>query len=71
MTVTVFNADGYPIKKLINNEYLGSEGSISWDGIQDDSSKAPVGIYVFYISVYDIDGNVKKYKKTGVLASKL
>jgi len=71
MTVTVFNAGGYPIKKLVNNEYLGSEGSVSWDGIQDDSSKAPVGIYVFYITIYDIDGNVNRYKKTGVLASKL
>jgi len=71
MSVTVFNAEGYPVRKLINNEYLGTEGSISWDGIQDNNSKAPVGIYVFYITVYDVDGNVKKYKKTGVLATKL
>ena len=70
MTVTVFNSGGYPIRKLVNNEYLGTEGSVSWNGIQDDNSKALVGIYVFFITVYDIDGNVKKYKKTGVLASK-
>lgn len=71
MSATVFNAEGYLIKKLINNEYLGTEGSISWDGMQDDNSKAPVGIYVFFITVYDVEGNVKKYKKTGVLAAKL
>ncbi len=70
MTVIVFDAGGYPIRKLINNEYLGTKGSVSWDGIQDDNSKAPTGIYVFYITVYDIDGNVKKYKKTGVLGIK-
>ncbi len=71
MTVTIFNAGGYPVKKLVNNEYLGTEGSISWDGIQDNNSKAPVGIYVFYISLYNLNGDVKKYKKTCVLATKL
>ena len=71
MSVTVYSADGFPVRKLINNEYIGTEGSISWDGIQDNNSKAPVGIYIFYITVYDVDGNVKKYKKTGVLATKL
>jgi len=71
MSTTIFNAEGYLVKKLTNNEYLGTEGSISWDGLQDNNSKAPVGIYVFYITVYDIEGNVKKYKKTGVLATKL
>lgn len=71
MSATVFNAGGYPVRKLVNNEYLGTEGSVSWDGMQDDNSKAPVGIYVFFITVYDVDGNVKKYKKMGVLAAKL
>lgn len=71
MSVTVFSAEGYPVRKLTNNEYLGTEGSVSWDGLQDDNSKAPVGIYVFFITVYDVDGRVKKYKKTGVLATKL
>lgn len=71
MSVTIYNSEGYPIRKLVNNEYLGTEGSVSWDGIQDNNSKANVGIYVFYITVYDVGGTVKKYKKTGVLATKL
>ena len=71
MSATIFNSEGYLIKRLVNNEYLGTKGSISWDGLQDDNSKAPVGIYVFFITIYDIDGKVKNYKKTGVLATKL
>jgi len=71
MTVHVFNSGGHLIRKLVNNQYLGVEGAVNWDGIQDDNSKAPIGIYIFYIQVYDLNGNVKKYKKTGVLASKL
>ena len=71
MTVNIFNAGGQLVRDLANNEYLGTEGSVNWDGIQDDNTKAAIGIYVFYIQVWDLEGNVKKYKKTGVLASKL
>jgi hypothetical protein len=71
MTVNIFDANGQPARQLVNNEYLGTSGVINWDGIRDDNSKAPIGIYVFYIQVFDLDGNVKKYKKVGVLASKL
>lgn len=71
MSVTIFNSEGYLVQELSNNEYLGTEGSITWDGMQDDNSKAPVGIYVFFIKIYDVDGKVKYYKKTGVLATKL
>jgi len=71
MSVTVLNSNGAIVRKLIHNEYIGVEGSISWDGIRDDNSKAPIGIYIFYITIYDDLGTVKKFRKTGVLASKL
>ncbi len=71
MSVSIFNTEGYCIKKLSNNEYLGTHGTVSWDGFQEDNSKAPVGIYVFFITLFDTEGNVKNYKKTGVLATKL
>jgi hypothetical protein len=71
MTVNVFNAGGQLVRDLVNNEYLGTEGTVNWDGIQDNQTKAPVGIYVFFIQVWDLEGNVKKFKRTGVLASQL
>lgn len=71
MTVDVFNSGGNLVRKLVNSEYLGTEGSIYWDGIMDDHTKASVGIYVFFIRVFDLEGKVKKYKKTCVLAAKL
>lgn len=71
MSVIIYNSNGFSVRKLVNNEYLGTAGTISWDGIQDDNSKAPVGIYIFYITVFDMDGNVDKYKKVGVLATNL
>lgn len=71
MTTNIYNANGQLVKELVNNEYLGTTGSVNWDGIQNDNTKAPVGIYVFYIQIFDLEGNVKHYKKTGVLATKL
>ena len=71
MTIDIYNSNGYPVRNLVNNEYLGISGSINWDGIQDDNTKASVGIYVIFIQVFDLDGNVKQFKKTAVLASKL
>lgn len=71
MTIDIYNSNGYPVRKLVNNEYLGVSGSINWDGIQDDNTKAAVGIYVIFIQVFDLDGNVKQFKKTAVLASRL
>lgn len=71
MTVNVFDAGGNLIRKLVNNQYLGTEGSVNWDGIRDDNTKASVGIYIFYIRVFDLNGHVKKFKNTCVLATKL
>lgn len=71
MTIDIYNSNGFPVKNLVNNEYLGIEGSVNWDGIQNDNTKAAVGIYVIYIQLFDLNGNVKHYKKTAVLASKL
>jgi hypothetical protein len=71
MTVNIYNAGGQLVRKLVNNEYLGTEGTVNWDGLQDDNTKAPIGIYIYFIQVFDLAGTVKKYKKTGVLGGKL
>lgn len=69
--VTVYDSKGRIVKHLIQNELLGIKGTFSWDGINDDREKARIGIYIFYFEVFDLSGNVKYYKKTCVLASKL
>lgn len=71
MHVSIYNASGQLIRNLVNNEYLGTSGLVNWDGLMDDHHKAEIGIYVFFIEVYDTEGHVKQYKRTGVLAGKL
>lgn len=70
-TVIVFDARGRIVRKLANNEMLGTEGLFTWDGISDSNRLSGMGIYLFFIEVYDLKGNVRHYKKTCVLAKKL
>jgi hypothetical protein len=69
--ITVFDAKGRIVRKLVKNGLLGTKGSFSWDGINEGNLKAGIGLYVFYIEIFDLKGNVRKYKKTCVLAGKL
>jgi len=69
--VTIFDATGRQVRKLVNNELCGMSGAFTWNGITDDNTKAPVGRYIVYLEIFDLKGNVKHFKKTTVLAGKL
>lgn len=68
--VTIYNDQGRMVKKLIRNETLNAEGQWIWDGLDETGMKVKTGIYIFYFEILDLDGTVKKTKKTGVVASK-
>jgi hypothetical protein len=69
--VTIYNDQGALIKKLVRNETIGAEGQWIWDGLTDTNQKAKMGVYIIYAELFDLSGNVKKYKKTAVLASRI
>ncbi|CAN5135681.1 hypothetical protein BH09BAC5_BH09BAC5_10360 [soil metagenome] len=69
--ITIFDSRGRLVRTLIHGELLGTEkGTFSWDGIMNDQTKARVGAYVIYFEAFSADGNVKKYKRSCVLAAK-
>ncbi|MFH0894074.1 MAG: lamin tail domain-containing protein [Bacteroidota bacterium] len=68
--IVIYDSRGRTMRTLINNEMLATSGTFSWDGITDRKEKAPIGIYVLYIEVFDIKGNVKHFKKSCVVAGK-
>ena len=70
-SVIVYDSKGRLVRNLVNNELIGNDGSFVWDGVTNDYDKARIGMYIFYVEVFDINGNTKNYKKTCVLASKL
>ena len=70
-TMSVFDIAGREMITLMENQLLGTEGAVSWDGLMDGGSKARMGAYVVLLEVYDLSGNVEKYKKTVTLAHRL
>lgn len=69
--ITIFDSKGRLVKKLVENDLLGKEGTYSWDGINENREKEKVGIYIFLIETIELTGAVKHYKKTCVLAAQL
>ncbi len=69
--VTIYDSKGRSVKQLIKNELLGTIGTFTWDGIDENREKAKIGIYIFFVEAIDLTGKVKHYKKTCVLAGKL
>jgi len=69
--IKIYDSRGRLIKYLANNILLGTAGTISWDGLTDNNQKTPNGIYIVYIELFDLKGNVKEYRKPVVVAEKL
>lgn len=69
--VTIFNDAGTIVKKLLKNFTLDSEGVFTWDGLNEFQSISHSGIYIMYAEIFDIDGNVKRFRKSFALAVKL
>ncbi|MDF1550186.1 MAG: lamin tail domain-containing protein, partial [Bacteroidales bacterium] len=69
--VSIYDGKGLLIKRLATNELLATQGEFSWDGLYQNNTKARIGIYIIYFEVFNLQGVVKKTKKTCVLASRL
>ena len=69
--IRVFDSGGREVRRLASNLLIGTEGEITWDGLNGKNQRVPVGIYIVYIEYFNPNGAVKKYKKTCVVAEKL
>jgi hypothetical protein len=70
-TILIYDSKGRLARRLMNNELLGPDGTISWDGTNDLNEKSRIGIYIIFFSAYSTGGDVIKEKVTCVLASQL
>ncbi|GIV32253.1 MAG: hypothetical protein KatS3mg030_555 [Saprospiraceae bacterium] len=48
----IYDAEGHLVKRLVNNDLLGTNGFFRWDGDTDDGSKAPVGVYIIWLQLF-------------------
>ena len=69
--ITIFDASGRPVRYLVRNGTLGLTGYWNWDGLDDKGLKLPVGTYILYTEIFNLQGKKDKMKNTVVLARKL
>ncbi|QNE40785.1 hypothetical protein F1C16_15040 [Hymenobacter sp. NBH84] len=70
-TVTIYDAQGRLIRRLVRNETLPLSGFVQWDGLNDQGRKVPVGAYVLLIELlHPASGNQRQYKKTVVVGAR-
>lgn len=70
ISIWVYNAAGFRIKQLVNNDLAAVEGTYTWDGTSEDNVKVTTGIYLYYIEIWKLDGTVKKFKKAITVGTK-
>lgn len=68
--ITLYDAAGRRVRYLQRNALMGTSGYFIWDGLSDKLEKLPVGIYVLYTEVFNLQGKSKKYKHAVVIARK-
>ncbi len=68
--ITIFDANGRPVRFLQRNALCGTKGNFRWDGLGEKQQKLPQGIYIIYTEVFNVNGKTKKFKNVIVLARK-
>lgn len=69
--IDVYDATGRLIRNLVNGELLEREGSLQWDGTDNDGQKARVGIHLLTIELFRPDGSIQRFKKTCIVAGRM
>lgn len=66
--ITIFDANGRPVRYLQRNALCGIKGNFRWDGLGEKMQKLSVGIYIIYTEVFNLNGKKKQFKNTIVVA---
>ena len=69
--ITIYDANGRPVRNLVRNGTLGLSGYWNWDGLDDKSLKLPVGTYIIYTEIFNLQGKKESFKNVVVLARPL
>jgi hypothetical protein len=60
--IEVYTIEGKKVADISNNQLLGFEGEIRWDGFGLDGTRLRSGLYVFYAEIYHPEGQRKSFK---------
>ncbi|PHI19944.1 hypothetical protein CEQ90_10360 [Lewinellaceae bacterium SD302] len=67
--ITIYDANGRPVRSLRRAEPLAGEGTILWDGATDEQQLARTGIYILLIERFEPNGETENEKLVAVLVN--
>jgi hypothetical protein len=67
-TVTIHYSTGEWARTLVNNQSLGAEGTLFWDGTDANGEILSTGMYIVMMRVYTLENEAQIFKKVVVLA---
>lgn len=70
-TIIIYDAAGRTIRNLVRNGTLSLTGYWNWDGLDDKGNKLPIGTYVVFAEIFNLQGKKEIFKKAIVLARPL
>jgi len=70
VSMTVYDQQGRPVKRLADNVTLSNEGFLRWEGDREDGSPAPAGYYVLRADRFDHSGQTEMFLRRIVIAAK-
>ena len=70
MNTYIFSVAGQLIRHLAKGELVGQEGSVLWNGLDNNGNKVPVGVYVVVTEVFNFEGKVKQFKNAVVVGTR-
>ena len=68
--VFIFDAAGRQVRHLVKNALLSPRGEWKWDGLDESGRQLPVGTYIIYTEVFNLQGKKQQFKNTITLARK-
>jgi hypothetical protein len=69
--ITVFNSSGIPVRYLARSTTFSREGTIRWDGLDENLHQLPMGIYIVYAEIFNLKGEMKQFKLPTVIAGRI
>ena len=70
-SLEIYDSRGRVVKTIFQNQLMGIKGSTIWDGVTNSNEKANIGICKVLLTIFDLNGKTKIYKKVLVVAGKI
>jgi hypothetical protein len=68
-TMQIYDQEGRFINTIINNELIGREGFVKWDGTDFNNQKTTIGKYIILITAFSLEGKKVLKEKIPVIVA--